>query len=103
MEVTQEHIEAEMAHDYRLRAIAAGIEVEISLRDAAPLNAVLKVLGQDVDKAIKEFAYADLSDMRLLQDLQARVFRYHVTHDTLMAIVARGEAANRDIMMEESP
>lgn len=101
MAFTDEQIEAAVNFDARLRAIATGVEVGISMADGGPLNAVLGVLGRDADAALREFAFADLSDMRLLQDLQARVYRFRVTFETLKDIVSRGESVERDIRSED--
>lgn len=99
-DVTQADVDAAIAHDKRVLAAAQGIEVEISMRDGGPLNLVLARLEDDANKAMKEFAEADLGDMRALQELQARVYRFHVAYATLQLIQMRGRAAETQVMDE---
>ena len=95
--ITPADIDAAIAHDKRVLAAAQGIEVEISMRDGGPLNLVLAALEDDASKAMKEFAEADLGDIRALQELQARVYRFHVAYATLQLIRARGVNAEMQV------
>ena len=98
--MTQADADAAIAHDLRVLAAAQGIEVEISMRDGGPLNLVLAALEDDANRAMKEFAEANLGDTKLLQDLQARVYRFHVAYATLQLIRMRGQTAEEQVYSE---
>lgn len=98
--ISQEQIDFAVAHDERLRAVIAMQDMKGWLQDGAPLRPVMQRLFEDAQAAMAEFAGANLGDIRTIQDLQARVFRYQVASETFAMLIARGDAAETSIRNE---
>lgn len=98
---TQADIDAAAAHDARVRSVVAAERLHGRLTDEqGDLFALMATLRESAEEAMKTFAYADLSDTRLLQDLQARVFRFRVAYDTFATTIEAGNRARMSIMDE---
>lgn len=101
-EFTDEQMaEASVGYRKRVDAVLLGNEVILGLEEGKSLRLVMERMREEADKAMTEFAYANLSDIKALQDLQARVYRFRVTFETLDAIVQRGGAAEQSLRDEE--
>ena len=88
--------------DARFRAIELGIEVEAGLRDNRPLQMLMVRLREDADRAMTDFAHANPGDTVSIMGLQARVYRFIYTLETMNAILAAGHNAEEAVRAEDS-
>ena len=95
-------LDAAQARDARFRTLDLGIEVEAALRAGRPLKILMDRLGADADEAMREFATTNPADTLRITDLQARVFRFTYTLETLNGILSAGRAAEQAVIAEDA-
>ena len=96
-----DEIEAARSRDRRFAAIDLGLQVEIGLRDNRPLQILMERLRADADVAMRDFSTANPADFAAIGGLQARVFRFMYIFDTMNAILAAGQNAEREVRLED--
>lgn len=103
-----EVIAAAKESDKRFQTIDLGIEVEDALRRGRPLWLLVAKLREEADQAtetlLKEFAHcnpADPAEWVKIRGLQASVFRFRYTFETLNDILTRARIAEMQIRSED--
>ena len=100
MSFTDADFEAQIAHDRNLQAIQISIAAREEVRESVAIKAILDAFKADAEAALREFAYADATNLKEMNGLQVRVRSFIFAWQTLGNIYQTGDIAEEMLRQE---